>query len=129
MGQQREGQMERAALKHVHYHTWDRPSTEMCRMAQVAQIECPVTTRGMGWSGKWEGGGTCIPVAGSCWFMAEKNMMLLSNNLTVKNKKTKMNIKVQLRISYINKLMTSNTDHLCISSFKINEILCVSINW
>ena len=33
-----------------------RELLEICCMAQVAQVQCSVTSQGVGWAGRWEGG-------------------------------------------------------------------------
>ena len=33
-----------------------RELLEICYMAQVAQVQCSVTSQGVGWAGRWEGG-------------------------------------------------------------------------
>ena len=50
--------------------------------------ECPKITWGVGWGRKevQEGGDICIPIADSCWCMAETNTTLLSNYPPIKNK-------------------------------------------
>ena len=40
---------------------------------QGAQTRALWQLRGVGWGGTWEGGSICIPVADSCWCMAQTN--------------------------------------------------------
>ena len=49
----RVGWFERVALKRVYYHMWSRSLVQVWCMRQGAQ---GMSTWGLGWAGKWEGG-------------------------------------------------------------------------
>ena len=48
---------------------------------------------GWGWGGGLEGGDMCVPMADSCWCVAETNTILRSNHPPVKNKFINANVK------------------------------------
>ena len=54
-GKERKGQKQRVALKHIHYHTWNREQGGMCYMTQGAQLVPCDTLEGLvrrwGWGG------------------------------------------------------------------------------
>ena len=69
-GKERKGQKQRVALKHIHYHTWNREQVGICYMTQGAQLVPCDTLEGQDWVGGrrevQEGRDICIPMANSC---------------------------------------------------------------
>ena len=60
-----------------------------CYITQGAQPGARRQPRGVGWSGRWEGGSrggdVCTPVADLCWYMTETSTTLLGNYPPIRN--------------------------------------------
>ena len=71
----RVGWFERIALKHVYYHTWNRPPVQVWCMRQGTQGWCTGMTQrdGVGREngGRFRMGNTCTSMADSCQCMAK----------------------------------------------------------
>ena len=90
---ERVGRFGRMALTHVYYHVWNELPVQVRRMIMDAWGWGTGTTQREG-MGREEGGGfrmgnTCIPVAGSFWYLAKliqfvkfKNKIKLKKNTT-----------------------------------------------
>ena len=72
------GQIERVALKYIHYHVENRHLVGSCCLTEGAQPGALWQARGVGWGGRevQEGGNICMPVADPHWCMAETNAAL-----------------------------------------------------
>ena len=74
----------------------------ICCMTQGTQTGALWQPRGLGWGGGGrevpEGGHTCIPMADSCWCMAETNTILKSNYPPIKNKYLWKNVNVKKKL-------------------------------
>ena len=67
----RVGWFERIALKHVHYHMWNRSPVQVRCKKQGTQTGALGWSKGMGWGRRWEGGsGQGGHVYTHGWFMS-----------------------------------------------------------
>ena len=80
---ERVGWLERIALKHIDYHMQSWSPVGVWCMVQGTPSWCSVMTWRVGVArevgGVPQGGGTCMPMANSCWCMA-KTITILKNN-------------------------------------------------
>ena len=78
-GKRRGGWFERIILKHVHDHMWNRQPWEFdvcCREPKAGALWQPGGVGVGGGEGVQKRGGTVMPMADSCWWMAEAITML-----------------------------------------------------
>ena len=76
--ERREGMewIETVALKHIHYHMWNRWLVGSCCIIQEGQPGALWQSRGVGWSREEGGGDICILMTDSLCCMAEANTTL-----------------------------------------------------